>query len=36
VSPAEIGAGERVMDRALILLYQMRSLLPGPPADRGK
>jgi hypothetical protein len=28
VSPAELGAGERVMDRALILLYQMRGLLP--------
>jgi hypothetical protein len=27
-SPAETGAGERVMDRALVLLYQMRGLLP--------
>src|SRR5262249_14667033 len=27
VSPAEIGAGEHVMDRALIHLYQMRRLL---------
>jgi hypothetical protein len=30
-SPAETGAGERVIDRALVLLYQMRGLLP---ADR--
>jgi hypothetical protein len=28
VSPAEIGAGERVMDRALIRLYRMRGKLP--------
>jgi hypothetical protein len=28
VSPAELGAGERVMDRALLHLYQMRGLLP--------
>jgi hypothetical protein len=27
-SPAELGAGERVMDRALIRLYQMRGKLP--------
>ena len=27
VSPAEIGAGERIMDRALIHLYQMRGLV---------
>jgi hypothetical protein len=32
VSPAEIGAGERVMDRALIHLYQMRGQLRDPPA----
>ena len=30
VSPAEIGAGERVIDRALIRLYQMRGQLPVP------
>jgi hypothetical protein len=29
VSPAELGAGERVMDRALIHLYELRGLLPG-------
>src|SRR5262249_13095844 len=28
VSPAETGAGERVIDRTLVLLYQMRGLLP--------
>jgi hypothetical protein len=28
VSPAEIGAGERIMDRALIRLYRMRGKLP--------
>jgi hypothetical protein len=28
VAPAEIGAGERVMDRALIALYRMRGRLP--------
>ena len=28
VSPAEIGAGERIMDRALIHLYQMRGQIP--------
>jgi hypothetical protein len=27
VAPAEVGAGERVMDRAVILLYQMRGQL---------
>jgi hypothetical protein len=27
-SPVETGAGERVIDRALVLLYQMRGLLP--------
>jgi hypothetical protein len=31
VAPAELGAGERVVDRALIHLYQMRGQLPGPP-----
>jgi neutral ceramidase len=30
VSPAETGAGERVMDRALIHLYQMRGMLDRP------
>ncbi|MHB1425481.1 MAG: neutral/alkaline non-lysosomal ceramidase N-terminal domain-containing protein [Gemmataceae bacterium] len=35
VSSAEIGAGERVMDRALIHLYQMRGqLLDGSPARK--
>jgi hypothetical protein len=29
VAPAELGAGERVMDRALIQLYQMRGRLVG-------
>jgi hypothetical protein len=28
MSPAEVGAGERVMDRALIQLYKMRGKLP--------
>jgi hypothetical protein len=28
IAPAQIGAGERVIDRALILLYQMRGQLP--------
>ena len=28
VAPAEAGAGERIIDRALIHLYQMRGLLP--------
>jgi hypothetical protein len=32
VSPAEIGAGERVMDRALIHLFQMRGRLLDRPA----
>jgi hypothetical protein len=29
VSPSELGAGERVIDRALIRLYEMRGELPG-------
>jgi len=29
VSAAELGAGERVIDRALIRLYQLRGLVPG-------
>ena len=33
VSPVEIGAGERMMDRALIHLYQLQGRLP---ADQGK
>lgn len=32
VAPIEVGAGERMMDRALILLYQMRGQLPGERA----
>jgi hypothetical protein len=28
LAPAEPGAGERAMDRALMLLYQMRGLIP--------
>jgi hypothetical protein len=32
VSSAEIGAGERIMDRALIHFYQMRGQLPEHPA----
>jgi neutral ceramidase len=34
VSPVEIGAGERVMDRALINLYQLRGLIPGERGER--
>jgi hypothetical protein len=34
VAPAEVGAGERVMDRALIHLYKMRGLLPDLPPER--
>jgi len=30
VSPAELGAGERVMDRALMRLFEMRGKLPVP------
>jgi hypothetical protein len=33
VAPAELGAGERVMDRALLRLYQMRGQLPDLPAE---
>jgi hypothetical protein len=36
VSPVEVGAGERVMDRALIHLYKMRGKLPEMPARRPK
>jgi hypothetical protein len=31
VSVAEIGAGEKIMDRALIHLYQLRGLIPSSP-----
>ncbi len=31
VSPAEVGAGERMMDRALIRLYRMRNRMPSLP-----
>ena len=34
VAPAEIGAGEKVMDRALIHLYQMRGQLPELPVNK--
>jgi neutral ceramidase len=34
VSPAELGAGERIMDRALLRLYQMRGKLPDLPAEK--
>jgi hypothetical protein len=33
VSPVEVGAGERVMDRALIRLYQMQRRLPPTPGE---
>jgi hypothetical protein len=36
VSSAELGAGERVMDRALLHLYQMRGQLPDVPAAKGE
>jgi hypothetical protein len=32
VAPAELGAGEKIVDRALIHLYQMRGKLPELPA----
>jgi neutral ceramidase len=31
VSPAEVGAGERIIDRALVHLYKMRNRLPNLP-----
>jgi hypothetical protein len=34
VAPAEVGAGERMMDRALLHLYRMRGLLPEPPPEK--
>jgi neutral ceramidase len=35
VAPAEVGAGERMMDRALLHLYRLRGLLPEPtPAEK--
>jgi len=33
-SPAEVGAGERIMDRALLRLYQLRGKLAELPAPR--
>jgi hypothetical protein len=34
VAPAEVGAGERMMDQALLHLYRMRGQLPEPPQKR--
>jgi hypothetical protein len=34
VSPVEVGAGERMMDRALIHLYKMRGKLPNLPQKK--
>jgi hypothetical protein len=34
IAPAEAGAGERIMDRALIRLYKMRGLVPHLPAEK--
>jgi hypothetical protein len=34
VSPAEVGAGERMMDRALIRLWKMRGRLPSLPPEK--
>jgi hypothetical protein len=34
VSPVEVGAGERMMDRALIHLYRMRGKISEMPAAR--
>jgi hypothetical protein len=34
VSPAETGAGERIIDRALIHLFQMRGTIPDLPAKK--
>lgn len=36
VAPAEVGAGERVMDRALTRLYEMRGLLPQSGTTRSR
>jgi hypothetical protein len=36
VSPAEVGAGERMMDRALIRLYRMRNRMPSLPPREEK
>jgi hypothetical protein len=36
VSPVEVGAGERIMDRALIHLYRMRGKLKGLEAGQGR
>jgi hypothetical protein len=35
VSPAQVGAGERVMDRALVHLYQLRGQLNDAPLEKG-
>ena len=34
VAVSELGAGEKVMDRALIHLYQLRGLIPWGRRDR--
>ncbi len=34
VSPAEVGAGERMIDRALIHLYKMRGKMPNLPPKK--
>jgi neutral ceramidase len=34
VSPAEVGAGERMIDRALVHLYKMRGKLPTIPPEK--
>ncbi len=34
VSPVEVGAGERIMDRALLRLYQLRGVLVEGPEER--
>src|SRR5204863_6237194 len=36
VSPVEVGAGERIMDRALIRLWRMRGKLPTLPPREEK
>ena len=36
VSPVEVGAGEKMMDRALIRLYRMRGRLPSLPPRQEK
>ena len=34
VSAAEVGAGERIIDLALVRLYQMRGKRPNLPTER--